>query len=76
LYGELGGQSRVAEIGAIAVYLELLYTTDAPEAYAVQLWKTGTPAHSCADAGDALAATPIPTAIITKESLERLMVLL
>ena len=30
LNGELGGQSRVAEIGAIAVYFDPLYVTAAP----------------------------------------------
>ena len=32
LNGEFGGQSRFAGMGAMAVYLELLKTTDVPEA--------------------------------------------
>jgi hypothetical protein len=51
LNGELGGQSRLAAIGAIDVYFAPLYVTDAPVAYAVQYANAGTPEQlTCAEA--------------------------
>ena len=43
LNGEFGGQSRLLGIGAIDVYFEPLYVTEAPVAYAVQLANAGRP---------------------------------
>jgi hypothetical protein len=43
LYGEFGGQSRLAAIGAIAVYFDPLYVTEAPVAYAVHDANAGRP---------------------------------
>jgi hypothetical protein len=43
LYGEFGGQSRVAGIAATAVYFDPLYVTEAPLAYAVQPANAGRP---------------------------------
>jgi hypothetical protein len=52
LNGEFGGQSRVAWMAVTEVYLLLLYTTEAPLAYAVQLANAGRPKQvTCADAG-------------------------
>jgi hypothetical protein len=51
VYGEFGGQSRLFGIGAIVVYFDPLNVTDAPLAYAVQLWNAGSPAQlTCAEA--------------------------
>jgi hypothetical protein len=72
LKGEFGGQSRLAAIGAMDVYFEPLYVTEAPLAYAVQLANAATPEQlTCADALDAKASSATATLLPKTERTRR-----